>query len=130
MWALGSKAAKYSKPPSEFIPGLVDELACYQFDNAVLWFCSTVENALAETEQIGVGDKVEHKAKYTLEQLLSDDFRLPRPLSHQEQRSQTGQQVKALFGTGAKRGNRRGKDKPKVPPLLQTWLQRHMGKAV
>lgn len=107
----------------------MDELACYQLDNAVLWFCNTVENALADTEKISVGDKTEYKAKYTLEQLLEDGFRLPRPPSHTEQRKQTGQQVKALFGTGGKTKRKKGKPQPSISPLLKKWLERHPQKA-
>lgn len=124
MWILGQKAAKYSKPPSALVPGLVDELACYQFDNAVLWFCTTVENALNETEKVGVGDKATERAKYTLDQLLDDNFRLPRPVTAKVKRGKVGEQVKALFGTPRKR-----KESPKVSPLMHKWLERHGGKA-
>lgn len=125
MWMLGQKAAKYSKPPSELIPGLVDELACYQFDNAILWFCMTLENALLETVETGVKPNVERKPKYTLDQLLDNDFRLPRPATATAKRGKVGEQVKALFG-GTQPRPRKGK--PKVAPLLQKWLQRHADK--
>lgn len=75
---LGQKAAKYTRPPSEFIPGLVDEWTCYQFDNAVLWFVNTIENALTERVEVGAGDSRKSIARYTLTQLLDPAFTLPR----------------------------------------------------
>lgn len=76
---LGQKAAKYSRPPSEFIPGLVDELACYQFDNAVLWFVSTIEAAAQERDNRGSEEKPIWRQRYTMKRLLDDDFRMARP---------------------------------------------------
>lgn len=78
MWTLGQKAEKYSRPPSEFIPGLVDELTCYQFDNAILYFCATIEAAALERDNIGSEEKPKWRQRYTMTQLLDDDFRMPR----------------------------------------------------
>jgi hypothetical protein len=118
------------------VPGLANEigdLGIYCFDNAIFYFIGVIENALGETEKIGIAPNVEHVAKYTLEQLLADDFRLPRPPTANEKRKQTGQQVKAIFGAGKPRrkgkGKGKGKEQPKVSPLMQKWLQRHPSKA-
>lgn len=76
---------------------------------------------------MGVGDKSEHKAKYTLDQLLDNDFRLPRPAGGKAKRGKVGEQVKALFGAPRKR---KGKESPPLSPLMQKWLQRQQSKAV
>lgn len=133
MWKLGDKAERANKLPSECIPGL-DEIACdwtiWMFDNAIHFFMSVMHAALSEREKIGDAKNAEWKAKYTLSQLLEDEFRLPRPISHKAKRGQTGQQVKALFGSATPR-KRKGKDKgkPMLNPLMQKWLQRHGSKA-
>lgn len=66
------------------MPGLVDELGDWQiycFDNAIGYFVTVVKNALAETNKIGIAPNIEDVAKYTLERLLDNDFRMPRPLT-------------------------------------------------
>ena len=78
MWALYQKAGRWSKPPSAYFPDLVDEWAVYQFDAAVNYLGLVVENAMLETTEVGVGDSKRSIAKYTLAQLLDDEFRLPR----------------------------------------------------
>lgn len=137
MWALGSKASKTSRLPSECVPGL-DEIACdwtiWQFDNAVLWFVATIESALIERETVaaprndrGQTQAASSYAKYTLDQLLDDGYRLPRPLSYREQRKGVGSQLKAMFGVGGtKKGKGKGKGKkPMLPPsLAKQWLAR------
>lgn len=79
MWKLGQKAEKYGKLPSELFPGLVDEWAIYCFDNAVNYFMLVMQNALQERKEVGAGKQKVWREVYTLEQLLNDDFRLPRP---------------------------------------------------
>jgi len=128
MWVLGQKAAKYTRPPSEFIPGLWDEWTRYCFDNAITWFCSTIENALVERVNNGSEKDPRWEEKYTLSELLEDDFRLPRPPTTTERRKAIGGQVKAMFGSGSQRkgeGKSKGKDNPISPSsLVGQWLAR------
>lgn len=50
-----------------------NDLAAYQFDNAVLYCGLAIENALQERRKAGD----ESQPEYTLERLLDPDFRLP-----------------------------------------------------
>lgn len=122
-------ATKYHKLPSEIVDegGELPFLVRYQINKAVTYFGMVIDNALAETVEVGIKPNIEYQPKYTLSQLLSDDFRLPRPKTGKEQRNQVGQQVKALFGTG--KPKRKDKGRPKLSPLLQKWLERHGEKA-
>lgn len=61
------------------MPPLQNDLAAYQFDQAVLYVGLTIENALHEREEVGPPDKREWRQKYTLAQLLDASFRLPPP---------------------------------------------------
>lgn len=121
MWSLGQKASESNKLPSECVPGL-DEIVCdwtiWQFDNGIMFFFSVMKNALAETEKIGN----ESQAKYTLSQLLEDDFRLPRPLSHKQQRRQVGVAVRGLVATTS-RIQVKGKPKSMIPESLAKQLR-------
>ena len=55
-----------------------NDLAAYQFDNAILFGGLVIENALQERKPVGDPAKHETEPKYTLTQLLDPDFRLPR----------------------------------------------------
>lgn len=48
-----------------------------QFDSAVGYVGTVIENALKEVEETGMGNNKRWKAKYTPEQLLDPSFRLP-----------------------------------------------------
>lgn len=121
-------ANKYHKLPSEIIDerGELPLLTRYLVNKAVTYFGMVMDNALAETVEVGLKPNVQLQPKYTLAQLLSDEFRLPRPKAGQEARKAVGQQVKALFGSG--KPKRKGKEQAKPAPLLQKWLERHGGK--
>lgn len=54
-----------------------NDLAAYQFDNAVLFAGLTIENASQEREECGPDNARQSRPKYTLAQLLDPDFRLP-----------------------------------------------------
>lgn len=56
---------------------ICDRWTAYQFDTAVSLVGTVLENAANEMERVGPDDKPEWKPKYTMSQLLSDDFRLP-----------------------------------------------------
>lgn len=78
MWTLYQKASKYSKPPSDYFPDLVDEWAIYQFDNAVTYFGMVIENALLERSDVGVGASQRSVQRHTLQDLLDPEYQLPR----------------------------------------------------
>lgn len=48
-------------------------------DNAVTLLGITIENALQEQTNVGSDKAPKHEPRYTLPQLLADDFRLPAP---------------------------------------------------
>lgn len=50
--------------------------AAYQLDDAVVVAGIAIENAIGEREEVTVGDRKEYKPKYTLGQILDNDFRL------------------------------------------------------
>lgn len=79
MWSAYQDLKMSHKRPSEVLQE-TDTIAAYCVDKAVLTFGIVVENALAETVEVGVGKDKRREAKYTLEQLLDNDFRLPRPI--------------------------------------------------
>lgn len=99
MWSLYNKAKTYSKLPSQILR-LEDEWTAYQFDNAVNYLGITVENALLERQNVGTEKEPKYEPKYTLEQLLDDKFRLPRPVK--EKPTSGIDQLKALVGKGVK----------------------------
>lgn len=78
MWKLYNKATTYSRPPSELLR-MEDEWMAYQLDNAVTLFGSTIENALQERQNVGTKKAPKWEPKYSLTQLLDNDFRLPLP---------------------------------------------------
>lgn len=59
------------------------------------WFVGVIENAVQETEPVGIKPHIEQRQKYTLDQLLAPDFRLPNP---KEKRRQVGGELAAMFG--------------------------------
>lgn len=89
-----------------------------------------IENAVNETKPVGARPNVEQRSKYTLDQLLADDFRLERPLTRKAKGKDIGLQVKAIFGMAVarkgrpKRKGKKGKEQPAIPPLVQKWLAR------
>lgn len=96
---MGQKAEQASKLPSECVPGLAEEIGewgCWCFDNAVGFFMRVIGNALQEREKVGD----EWRLKYSLSQLLEDDFRLPKPLTPKPRRAQQGLRSIALANPG------------------------------
>ena len=51
--------------------------AAYQINTTVAWFGTAVENALAEQVNRGDAKRPKWQDKYTLEQILTPNFRLP-----------------------------------------------------
>jgi hypothetical protein len=79
MWELFLKAETFGKLPSQClrVPPLRNDLAAYQFDNAILFAGLVIKNASQEREWYGPENARESRPKYTLTQLLDPDFRLP-----------------------------------------------------
>lgn len=77
MWTLYATAKATATRPSKLI-GIGDRWAALQFDNAVSLVGTVIENASQEMKKTGPDKKPEWKAKYTMNQLLDPDFRLPR----------------------------------------------------
>ena len=71
--------------PSSLVQ-IEDAWAAYQFDNAVVFLGNAIEGAAQETEWIG-SEKDKHlEPKYTMAQLLDQDFRLPIPGTKPDQK--------------------------------------------
>lgn len=94
MWSLYNKAKTYSRLPSELLR-LGDEWMAYQFDNAVHMFGVAIENALYERVNVGSDKAPKYEPKYTLHQLLDQEFRLPAP---QKPQKAQGGGLAALMG--------------------------------
>jgi hypothetical protein len=54
-----------------------NDLAAYQFDNAILFGGLVIENASQEREEYGPMNNRQSRLRYSLAQLLDPDFRLP-----------------------------------------------------
>ena len=71
---------------------LTDPWAAYQFDSAVIFFGDVIESAAQDREKVGD----EWQPKYTLPQLLTEGFTLPRqpkpsaPTEQQQNQSAIG----------------------------------------
>ena len=59
--------------------GVTDPWVALQFDNAVALVGITLENAVQELHNVGTEKQPKWEPKYTVGQLLDDDFRLPAP---------------------------------------------------
>lgn len=73
------KATRFQKLPSELME-ITDNVAAWMFNTAVVWFGTTIENALAERVKVKMGTEVQYNPRYTLAKLLNPAFKLPRPL--------------------------------------------------
>lgn len=77
MWTVAQTAKETNSRPSSLLC-IEDELAAYQLDCAVVTFRIIVENALQERVEIGSGSSSKSIPRYTLDQILQEDFVLPR----------------------------------------------------
>lgn len=77
MWSLYHRAKALSTRPSQLLE-IEDSLAAYMFDSAVVTLGTVLENALMETVETGSGTNKQRKPRYTLSEVLGDDFHLPR----------------------------------------------------
>lgn len=78
MWSAYQSLKAYQRRPSADLEE-TDNIAAWCVDNTVLTFGIIIENALAETVEVGMGNNKRSEAKYTLAQLLDNNFKLPRP---------------------------------------------------
>jgi len=77
MWQLWQTASATHSRPSDLLC-VEDRLTAYLFDSAVTTFGRVIENAVQEEENKGSPSQPKWERKYTLMQLLSQDFKLPR----------------------------------------------------
>lgn len=82
-WQLYLTATATGQRPSALVH-VADAWAALQFDNAVVLVGRVIENAAQEQEQVGPKNAPQWRAKYHLDELLRDDFRLPRAPTAQE----------------------------------------------
>lgn len=83
MLRLYQTAEKTGQRPSELI-GLDDAFTALDFDNAVVYVGRTLESAAQEQERVGTGSTAQWRFKYTMDQLLDPNFRLPSPKAQQK----------------------------------------------
>ena len=97
MWKLYQTAKTTRSRPSELLC-VEDALAAYQFDAAVTTFGVIVENAAQERVRTGPKDAPEWSPKFEMEDLLSDDFHLPRPPTKVERQRNALATLRGLAG--------------------------------
>lgn len=78
MWRLYQTAKTFGQRPSD-LAGIDDRWAALQLDNAVGLVGIVIENASQEQQNTGTEKAPKWQPKYTMHQLLDDDFRLPAP---------------------------------------------------
>jgi hypothetical protein len=76
MWTLWRTAQETHSRPSDLVC-VEDRLAAFLFDNAVITFGRTFENALEERVNLGSSAHPRWESKYELSDMLSDSFHLP-----------------------------------------------------
>jgi len=69
MWKLAQTASETNSRPSELLC-IEDKLAAYQLDCAVTTFRVSIENALLERIEVGMGKDKKSIPKYTLKEIL------------------------------------------------------------
>ena len=89
-----------SQRPSDLVD-IVDRWAALQFDNAVTLVGGAIEDAAQEQQQVGTKKEPKWQAKYHMEQLLDEDFRLPRPPTMKERERSA---IQGLLGWAAMSG--------------------------
>jgi hypothetical protein len=77
---------------------VIDEWAAYQFDAAVTFLGRALENYSQELTEVGPPDKKKLVPKYSMEQLLSPDFLLPRPKTDKEKQQDSLSMLKMMAG--------------------------------
>ena len=88
MWRLYLTAKATSQRPSQLV-SIGDRWAALQLDNAVVMVGTAIENASQEQEKVGPEDKPRWETRYTMQQLLDPEFRLP--LSNEDDEASLGE---------------------------------------
>lgn len=79
MWLLWRKANLAHQLPSEIFHEY-DPLAAWMLDNCILTFGTLIENALLEEkDEMEVGGRKVKQRRYTITQLLDDNFKISQP---------------------------------------------------
>lgn len=92
-------AKLYGKTPSQLL-NIRNSWAAYQLDCAVTFVGINIDNALQETTEIGTGKDMRHVPTYSLDQLLTPTFKLPRPKTALEREIAAVEKLKAMDGRG------------------------------
>jgi len=88
-----------SQRPSQLL-GIEAEWTAYQFDSAVSLLGNVLEGASQEMEEVGTGKDRHMQRKYTMQQLLDPEFRLPREHGRSEEDPVAA--LKRMRGQGVK----------------------------
>jgi len=119
MWLLWQTASATHSRPSDLVC-IEDRLTAYLFDAAVTTFGRVIENASQEEHNTGSPTQPKWERKYTLQQLLSQNFKLPsnkvkkKPTEFGNFESHGIAQILAAADAGT-RGIRRWEYKPDEP---------------
>lgn len=70
-------AKTFGQRPSQIAQIDGDPWLAYQFDSAVALVGGAIENAAQETVNVGTEKEPKWKPRYTMQQLLDPEFRLP-----------------------------------------------------
>lgn len=109
MWSLGQTAKATGTRPSELVR-IDDAWTALQFDNAVTLVVNVIENAAQERENVGSEKRPDWQLKYTMSQLLDDDFRLPAPKTKEQKERDAANAFAGLPGVRRVRRTGNGKD--------------------
>lgn len=98
MWSLYVTATATGQRPSSLMQ-IRDAWAAYQFDAAVVMVGRVIENAAQEQHNVGGPRNPKWVNRYSMDQLLDDAFRLPRPLTEKERERESLRALKAMAGS-------------------------------
>ena len=115
MWSAYLNLKTCHRRPSEDLEES-DTIAAWCVDNTVLWFGTTIENALLERVNRGTQKDPKMEPRYTLSELLDPLFRLFKPLPAPRKAQGQGNSglaaLLAMARTGARSGVKRYEYKP------------------
>ena len=97
--------------PSQYLT-ITDPWLAYQVDRCVNVIGTVVSNAAQEFEKLGEGENTSYEPKYTMDQLLDPDYKLPRPKTAEDKERDSLQALKALARGGKRSGVKVFKAKP------------------
>lgn len=81
--------------------GIIDRWAALQFDNAIVFVGTVIDNASQEQTNRGSEKDPKWGPKYTLAQLLDPEFKLPAPLTEKQRERAALDQLIGMAGRGA-----------------------------